>query len=289
MIASWNGLAISALAEGALVLQSDAYADLAGDALAFVREYLWDADANRLSRRAIPIDDSERSEAVPLDVQGEGYLEDYAALARGAFDHYQATGDVESLAFARDLADVVHAEFYDADAGSVFFTPESGEDLVVRPQETRDQSTPASLGVACDVLLSLDHFATDDRYLDVVETVLEHHGARIEASPVEHPSLTLVADRYRTGDAELTLACDDRPAEFRETLASTYLPRRVVAQRPPTDDGLDGWLSVLDLVDEPPIWADRTARDGPTAYACRSFACSPPSDSLADAIAFFER
>jgi len=169
----------------------------------------------------------------------------------------------------------------------VFFTPDSGEDLVVRPQEVRDQSTPSSLGVACDVLLSLSHFATDDRYEAVVETVLERHGTRIESSPVEHPSLALVGDRYRSGDAELTLACDDRPAEFRETLAGTYLPRRVVAQRPATADGLGQWLDALELDAAPPIWADRDARDGPTAYACRSFACSPPAATLADAIEFF--
>ena len=304
ILAGWNGLAISALAESAIVLREDAHAALAGDALAFVRDHLWDADDRRLSRRAVPVDandpaardyDTGDANATPeagdegtLDVQGEGYLEDYAFLARGAFDHYQATGDVESLAFALDLADVVVEEFYDADAGSVFFTPASGEGLVVRPQEVRDQSKPSSLGVACDVLLSLSHFTTDDRYETVVETVLESHGSRVEASPVEHPSLALVADRYRRGDAELTLACDDRPAEFRATLADTYLPRRVVAQRPATEAALADWLDVLDLDDAPPIWAEREARDGPTAYACRSFACSPPADALRDAIAFLE-
>jgi uncharacterized protein YyaL (SSP411 family) len=289
VLAGWNGLAVSALAESAFVLSEDAHADLAGDALAFAREHLWDENAKRLSRRAIPVDGEDAAgNERPLDVQGEGYLEDYAFLARGAFDHYQATGKVESLAFAVDLADVVVEEFYDADAGSVFFTPASGEGLVVRPQEVRDQSTPSSLGVACDVLLSLSHFSTDDRYEDVVETVLESHGSRVEASPVEYPSLALVADRYRRGDTELTLACDDRPTEFRETLADTYLPRRVVAQRPATEDALADWLDVLDLDDAPPIWAGREARDGPTAYACRSFACSPPADTLADAIAFLE-
>jgi uncharacterized protein YyaL (SSP411 family) len=103
----------------------------------------------------------------------------------------------------------------------------------------------------------------------------------------EKAALKLVGDRYRSGDAELTLACDDRPAEFRETLAGTYLPRRVVAQRPATADGLDQWLDALELDAAPPIWADRDARDGPTAYACRSFACSPPAATLADAIEFF--
>jgi uncharacterized protein YyaL (SSP411 family) len=288
LIAGWNGLAISALATAGIVLDDDRFASLASDALAFARETLWDADAERLHRNAVP-EASGDTDAEHFDVRGDGYLEDYAFLARGAFDLYQATGNVDALAFARTLADVVHESFYDAAAGTVFFTPEGGEDLVVRPQEVRDQSTPASLGVACDVLLSLDHFALDDRYERVVADVLESHGARIEASPLEHPTLALVADRYRTGDTECTLACEERPDAWRSTFAETYLPRGVIAQRPPTAEGLAEWLDALDLDDAPPIWADRNATDGePTAYVCQSRTCSPPNHSLADALAFFD-
>ena len=61
VLAGWNGLGISALAESALVLQEPEHADLAGDALAFVRDHLWDAESERLSRRykdgAVGIDD----------------------------------------------------------------------------------------------------------------------------------------------------------------------------------------------------------------------------------------
>ena len=57
-----------------------------------------------------------------------------------------------------------------------------------------------------------------------------------------------------------------------------------------TDDGrtrdgaYDDWLDALGLDDAPPIWAGREARDGPTAYCCEEFACSPPKSSLSAAL-----
>ncbi|MFT4922886.1 MAG: hypothetical protein ACI8XM_002105, partial [Haloarculaceae archaeon] len=112
VLASWNGLAISALAEGAIVLEDD-YAEIASEALAFVRERLWDGD--KLFRR---YKNGER--------KVDGYLEDYAFLGRGAVDLYQATGDVDHLAFAMDLAEAIVDRFWDADDGTLYFTPAEG-------------------------------------------------------------------------------------------------------------------------------------------------------------------
>ncbi|ELY89233.1 thioredoxin domain-containing protein, partial [Natrinema altunense] len=151
ILAGWNGLMISTYAEAALVLGADDYADTAVDALGFVRDELWDEDEQRLSRRY-----------KDGDVKIDGYLEDYAFLARGALDCYQATGEVDHLAFALELARVIEAEFWDADSGTLYFTPESGEALVTRPQELGDQSTPSATGVAVETLLALDEFAAED-------------------------------------------------------------------------------------------------------------------------------
>ncbi|WP_440989923.1 thioredoxin domain-containing protein [Haloarchaeobius baliensis] len=281
VLAGWNGLMASAFAEAALVLDPE-FADDAADALGFVREHLWDAEAGSLSRRY-----------KDGDVKGDAFLEDYAFLARGAFDTYQATGDPAHLGFAVDLARVIVRDFWDADEGTVFFTPRDGEELVARPQELRDQSTPSSLGVALDVLLSLDGFAPDESFDEVVETTLATHGTRVETSPLEYPSLALVADRWRSGDAELTVAAGTEdlplPEEWRETLGETYVPRRLLAPRPASDDELQGWLDALGLDSAPPVWAERAARDGePTVYACRGFACSAPQHDFEAALDWFE-
>jgi len=272
VLAAWNGLLVSAFAEAALVLDPD-YAEDARRALGFVREHLWDGE--RLARRF---------EGGHVGVPG--YLEDYAFLARGALDTYQAVGDVEALGFALDLAEAALDECWDDAAGTLYFTPDRGEALVARPQELADQSTPSSAGVAVETLLQLDAFATHDRFGTVAGRALETYGARIAANPLEHAALALAADRATAGSEELTVVADALPAAWREPLAETYLPRRLLTVRPPA---LEPWLDRLGLDAAPPIWADRTAVDGqPMVYACRSYTCSLPMHAMADALAWFD-
>ncbi|QIB74624.1 thioredoxin domain-containing protein [Halogeometricum borinquense] len=276
VLAGWNGLMISSLAQGSLVL-GDEYAELAADALHFVREHLWDELEGRLSRR---FKDG--------DVKGEGYLEDYAFLARGAFDLYQATGDVDHLAFAVELAREIVASFYDAAARTLYFTPDDGEALVTRPQELQDQSTPSSVGVATSLLLDLDAFAPDADFAAVAGSVLDTHADRIRGRPLEHVSLALAAEKRARGGSEIVVAGDSLPDSFRQSLAKRYVPDAVLSIRPPTDDDLTPWLDTLGVEDAPPVWQGREMRDGePTVYACEGRACSPPAHSVEEALSWF--
>ena len=289
VLAGWNGLMISAFAETGLVL-NERYADVAADALSFVRERLWDGDA--LARRW-----------KDGDVQGDGYLGDYAFLARGALNTYEVTGDIEQLAFALELARVIVRDFYDADRGTLYFTPEDGESLVARPQALDDSSTPSSTGVAVDTLDALSAFTPDDTFAEVAATVTETHASTLESGPLEYAAFVLGADALAVGRRELTVAAEGLPDRYRETLADRYLPLRLLSVRPPTTAGLDAWLDTLGMSEAPSIWAGREARGraerdreagereqgdrtgrGPTVYACRDRACSPPQSEMADAL-----
>ncbi|WP_165875344.1 thioredoxin domain-containing protein [Natrarchaeobius chitinivorans] len=277
VLAGWNGLMIATCAEAALVLGEDGYAEQAVDALEFVRERLWDDDERRLSRRY-----------KDGDVAVSGYLEDYAFLARAAVGCYEATGDVDHLAFALELARVIEAEFWDADRGTLYFTPESGESLVTRPQELTDQSTPSAAGVAVETLLALDEFAGSE-FAEIATTVLETHANRLEANALQHATLCLAADRLEAGPLEVTVAAAELPDEWRDRFASRYFPDRLFARRPPTDEGLEPWLDRLGLEDAPAIWAGREARDGePTLYVCRDRTCSPPTHDVEEALEWLE-
>jgi uncharacterized protein YyaL (SSP411 family) len=276
VLAGWNGLMISAFAEAALVLD-ESFADTASEAVAFLCEQLWDGD--RLSRRY--------TDGV---VKVDGYLEDYAFLARGALDLFGATRDPEQLAFALDLAEAIQREFWDAEAETLYFTPREGESLIARPQELTDQSTPASLGVAVETLEALDAFRTDDAFARIAEQAVATHGSRIRSNPLQHASLTLAADTVTSGLLELALVADEVPPAYREELADRYLAPRVLAWRPAGEDALADWLDVLDLAETPPVWTDRDQRDGePTAYVCRGQTCSPPRNELDRALDWADR
>jgi hypothetical protein len=141
--------------------------------------------------------------------------------------------------------------------------------------------------VATRVLARLDGFAPDEGFGEAVDEVLATHASEVRASPLEHGSLALAAAEHAGATLELTIAADELPADWRETLATRYLPGAVIARRPPTDEALEDWLDLLGLSEAPPVWAGRAARDGPTVYACESFTCSPPLDDLAAAIDWF--
>jgi uncharacterized protein YyaL (SSP411 family) len=164
VLAGWNGLMISAFAEAGLVLD-ERFGDVAADALDFVHDRLWDGET--LARRW-----------KDGDVKADGYLEDYAFLARGALDTYEATGEVDHLAFALDLARAIERDFWDAENGTLYFTPSTGEELVARPQEMTDASTPSSTGVAVETLDCLSHFTPDESFADIAERVVETHAER---------------------------------------------------------------------------------------------------------------
>ena len=273
VLAGWNGLMISALAEGSIVLDS-AYAESAEDALAFCRERLWDDDERRLNRRF------ERGEVgVP------GYLEDYAFLGRGALDTYQATGDVGHLAFALELGRVIRDSFYDDDEGTLYFTPIDGESLIARPQQLTDSSTPSSTGVAVQLLSTLSHVAPEEGFEAIAERVLETHASTLESEPLSRSSLVLAAHDRAVGATELTVAAETLPESWRSALAETYLPARFLTVRPPTESALQEWIETLGVGETPPIWKGREATDGePTVYACRSFTCSPPKHDMEAAL-----
>ncbi len=266
VLASWNGMTVSALASGGVVLD-ERYTRMAEDALSFVRETLWDDENERLSRR---YKDGE--------VKVDGYLDDYAFVARGALDTFGATSKPEHLGFALELGHAVVDEFYDD--GTLYYTPESGEDLVTRPRETTDTSTPASAGVAIDLLVALSSF--DDAFEEPARKAVQAHVGEAERRPVGHESTVLAVDRH-TNPLEVVPA--EEHEAWREALGSTYAPGALVAPRPPTDEELDGWKEKLGLSDASvPVWDGREARDDGTGYVCRCFTCSPPvrPDALDD-------
>lgn len=282
VIAGWNGLMIGAFAEGSLVADGDECEQLverARDALSFVQETLWTEDEGRLARRYKETDGAEGS------VKGDGYLEDYAFLGRGALSLFEATGEIGHLGFALNLARAIEREFWDASESTLYFTPESGEQLIVRPQELSDQSTPSSAGVATALFLALDGFVPHDRFKEIADGVLSTHAASIEADPLRHTSLALAGDTAAVGHTELTITASELPDDWRERIGSTYLPRRLIAQRPPTKEALDEWLDTLSISESPPLWKGRDAIDEePTVYLCESFSCSPPKTDIEEAL-----
>src|SRR5262249_13104660 len=72
-------------------------------------------------------------------------------------------------------------QFSDA-SGTFFFTPQSGEKLIVRVEDPFDQAVPAGAAVAASVLLRLGALV-DDRYTAPAVRYLE----RVASAAIENP------------------------------------------------------------------------------------------------------
>ena len=288
VIAAWNGLAVSMLAEsgwllgegqveapfGAEAATGPDPATMGADALGFVREHLWDAESRDLHRR---YKDGE--------AKYDAYLEDYAFLCRGALDLHGATGSVDALAFALELARAIETRFWDADEGALYYTQAGAEELVARPQEVADSSTPSSVGAAAEALAICGAF--EPSLEELAHDVVEAYRGDAELNPLQHSSISLAADRLREGSLEVTVALTEDgeiPAGWRRRLGTTPLPARLVTHRPPTVE-IEAALEALGLDERPPIWVGREPNDGePTLYVCRDRTCSPPTTDVEEAM-----
>ncbi|MFP4530375.1 MAG: thioredoxin domain-containing protein [Halodesulfurarchaeum sp.] len=268
ILADWNGLQIGSLATASIVLDGPEFADMAGDALEFVRENHW--DGTQLAHR---YRDGDRLEV--------DYLADYAFLARGALKLHGATGELDPLGFALDLGRAMRTRFWDPERETLFFTTAGEDGLPIRPTGARDESTPSSTGVAVEVLAALHHFDPDGGFESMADSILRSHREQLASSPERFATLAMAADTLESGHLEVTIAADSIPAAWRSVLGAEFRPGLLLTRRPPDEQPLGEWLDELDLDSAPPIWAGRAARGEPTAFVCRR-SCSPPVTTAAD-------
>ncbi len=251
VVAAWNGLAISALAEaGALLDEPDwvRAADRCADLLLDL--HLDDGRLRRVSRDGV------------AGTAG-GVLEDYADLAAGLLTLHQVTGDRGRLAAAGLLLDAALEHFRDPQSGDFFDTPHDGEQLVIRPQDPADTAAPSGRSALADALLSYAALTGSEHHRTAAEDALATVAGRLPARFAGWSLATLEA--WLDGPREVAVVGPDtqaRAALHRVALAAPA-PGLVVSVGEP-DSGA-------------PLLAGRVLLGGEaTAYVCRHFSCDAP-------------
>ncbi|MER6895699.1 thioredoxin domain-containing protein, partial [Amycolatopsis sp. NPDC000740] len=143
VVAAWNGLAISALAEAGVALERPQWIELARDAASLLLDlHLVDGRLRRSSRDGVV--------GTPV-----GVLEDYACLADGLLALHQATGEPRWLTEATRLLDVALAHFAsDSAPGAYHDTADDAEVLVQRPSDPTDNASPSGASALAGALLT---------------------------------------------------------------------------------------------------------------------------------------
>jgi len=256
ILSSWNGLTIAALADAGLALDDPTLLGAAERAYDHVERLLVSGGAVLRFAKGDQI-------------VGPGFLDDHAFLAAAALALYEATGDERRLLASRRIADRLLEQFSDG-SGTFFFTPASGEKLIVRVEDPFDQAIPAGAAVAASVLLRLGSLI-DASYSAPAERYLE----RMAPAALENPfafSYTIGALDYlvRGSTDVVILGSTQDPAAraLHRAALRTYLPNRNIVWADPTRPS--------SLAAAERLTAGKPAGSRPTAYVCRARTCSPP-------------
>jgi uncharacterized protein YyaL (SSP411 family) len=249
VLASWNGLALAALAEAARRLDRSDWLDAARG----VGEFL----LGPLSRD----DGGLRRTWRQGRAGGDAFLDDYANAAHGLLELHVATGEVRWLSEAHRLALLAVELFGDEEHGAFFLAPRGGEELVARTKDLDDNPIPSGNSMLAHVLLRLGRIWGDDELERLAVGVLRLIAPALERAPGAFGWGLCALDLWLAPAREIAIVGEIDSPVARRALAP-FEPRAVVAIGPADDVPL---LEGRGLVDE------RTA-----VYICERFVCSAP-------------
>jgi uncharacterized protein len=258
VLAGWNGLAISALAETGRVLGASRYVEAASAAAHFVLSELRREDGRLLRSWR----DGRTS--------GPAYLDDHALLAAGCLDLYETTFEIRWFEEARGLADVILRLFADA-AGGFFQAGEDAERLVIRPKDLFDTAVPSGNSAAADVLLRLALLTGEAEYERAAESALRLVRDMMARAPTGLAHALGALDRSLGPSSEVAVIGapgDPATVALLAEVWRRYLSNTVLAAAAPGD---------ADAAKTVPLLEGRDPVDGrPAAYVCERFVCRRP-------------
>ena len=183
IIASWNGMAISALIKAGSVLKEPSYKTKAIETAQFLFEHLF--DGRRLFRSF------KNGRRGP-----EGFLSDYASVTAGFLDIFEITKDSLWLERAVILDKILEDNFEDRENGGFFMTPIDKKDLIVREKPGYDGATPCGNSMAALNLLRLYDFTGEDSYLRRGEKLLCFFSKTIDKAPESISEMLIAVNHH---------------------------------------------------------------------------------------------
>jgi uncharacterized protein YyaL (SSP411 family) len=257
ILTSWNGLMLSGFAEAIKISPHPSYLEATNRTVDFI--------FTKMFRDGHLLHTYKSGTAKIL-----GYLDDYAFLAAGLLDLFEATVNRAHLDRALELAEIILHEFWDEAGGGFFYTGRSHERLIAQSKPIFDGSIPSGNAVATQVLLRLYHYTGKEDYLKRAERILRAYYNAMENQPFGFAHMLAALDFYLQKPKEVVLVGDKKEPKTLELLTkihSLYMPNMTLQLASPDDS--------LEKVS--PLLAGKKQFEGKTTvYVCHNFTCSRP-------------
>ena len=258
ILTDWNGLMIAALSKGAQAFNEPSYIDAAKLSADLILRHM---PGQRLYHR-------DGESAIPA------FLDDYAFLAWGLIELYEATFEVSYLRSALDLTEEMIRHFWDEAGGGFYFTADDAEELIVRKKEIYDGALPSGNSVAMLNLLRLGKMTSNYEFEKKASLTGKIFSNGVLQAPSAYTQFMSALDFAFGPSSEVVIAGDLEAEDTKAMLLALrkeFIPNKVVIFRP----GLDEKPEILDLVEftRYMLSTDRRA----TAYVCRNYTCRAPA------------
>jgi len=270
ILTDWNGLMIAALAKAAIVLDEPVYLDAAEKAAEFVLHSI--SKGERLLKRY-------RNGVAALDA----HLDDYAFMAWGLLELYEATFATKYLSQALDLMNIMVEDFWDDKNGGFFLGSDQSEKLIVRSKTAYDGAIPSGNSVAVMNMVKLTRITGNTKWAELAEKTIRAFSEDVNRTPTGY-TLMLAGFMFDTQNSkEIVIVGDSRnrnTTKFLHTIRASYAPHKVLLFKDTSvsDNRLEqlaNWTSTQNSIN-----------GKPTAYVCKNFACNQPTSDLQTALSF---
>ncbi len=258
LLADWNGLAISALAQAGAALDRADWISAAIAAFDDVVRILGEGD--RLYHAA---NGGVRGAA--------GFADDYALMARGALHLWEVTGETRFLDAAKGWAATMNDHFWNAEKGGYCTTADDAETLMIRSRVLYDQAVPAANGIMIWVLTRLGLVTGDGAYGTRARALLDAFAGEYARAWASCASYINSLEAFSTGFQVVVVGPRQNPRtqELVRAIWGKALPNRLVyvvesGELLPTGH---------------PAFGKAMQNGAPTAYLCQRDICSPPITS----------
>jgi hypothetical protein len=248
-LASWNGLALAALAEAGYRLEREDWLDAARGVGEFLLGPLSDATGRLLRSHR----DGRAS--------GGAYLDDYANAAHGLVELHVATGELRWLLEAHRLALLAVELFEDSEHGGFFLADRTRDPRLPRTKDLQDTPVPSGNSMLAYVLLRLGRIWGDDELERKAVSVFRLVEPALRRAPGAFAWALCTLDlRFSAAREIAVIGPVDSPVS-RAALAP-FQPSTVVAVGPSED--------------VPLLAGKRLVGGKPAVYVCERFACRAP-------------
>lgn len=265
-ITAWNGLMISAFARAYQVLDDPQYLSAATKSAQFVRTKLYDAKTGKLIRRY-------RAGEATID----GFADDYAFLIQGLLDLYEASFDINDLAWAFDLQKTQNELFWDSTGSGFFSTTGNDPTVLLRMKEDYDGAEPSPNSVAALNLLRLSQMLDEKPFREMAEKTLAAFGDRLKQAPSAMPQMMVAFDFHVAKPKQIVIAGKPVAADTRAMLRvvhENFIPNKIILLA----DGGSGQAFLgkhLEFIQDVKMVSDKA-----TAYVCENYVCHTPTPDL---------